>query len=353
MSNYWEGDTMKKQSIINLVKYYVEKNDEAFRTEVVDIARDFEKNGDISISEYLMDLISTTNYYIPQANYKNYQYLRKLAFKNKPLLLPELIKNDVLGLVRAIDKKLGINKILFHGNPGSGKTESAYQVARLLGRDLLTVNFEQLIDSRLGQTAKNISTLFDEISRVQPMNVVVLFDEIDAIVLDRVNSNDLREMGRVTSTFLRELDSLNDDVVIIATTNLMKSFDKALVRRFDSIISFDRYSRQDLVEIADAILLGFLKKAENSRQDTRLFHKILNNATEIPYPGDLVQLIKTSVAFADTENEFDYLRKFYMALNNNPPNIDIQDLQGKGYTTREIEILTGIPRSSVSRKLKG
>lgn len=344
---------MKKQSIINLVKYYVEKNDEAFRTEVVDIARDFEKNGDLSISEYLMDLISTTNYYVPQANYKNYQYLRKLAFQNKPLLLPELIKNDVLGLVRAIDKKMGINKILFHGNPGSGKTESAYQVARLLGRDLLTVDFEQLIDSRLGQTAKNISTLFDEISRVQPMSVVILFDEIDAIVLDRVNSNDLREMGRVTSTFLRELDALSDDVVIIATTNLMKSFDKALVRRFDSIISFDRYSRQDLVEIADAILLRFLKKAENSRQDTRLFHKILNNAAEIPYPGDLVQLIKTSVAFADTENEFDYLRKFYLAINNNPTSVDIQDLQEKGYTTREIEILTGIPRSSVSRKLKG
>lgn len=344
---------MKKQSIINLVKYYVEKNDEAFRTEVVDIARDFEKNGDLSISEYLMDLISTTNYYVPQANYKNYQYLRKLAFQNKPLLLPELIKNDVLGLVRAIDKKMGINKILFHGKPGSGKTESAYQVARLLGRDLLTVDFEQLIDSRLGQTAKNISALFDEISRVQPMNVVILFDEIDAIVLDRVNSNDLREMGRVTSTFLRELDALSDDVVIIATTNLMKSFDKALVRRFDSMISFDRYSRQDLIEIADAILLGFLKKAENSRQDTRLFHKILNNAAEIPYPGDLVQLIKTSVAFADIENEFDYLRKFYLALNNNPTNVDIQDLQEKGYTTREIEIITGIPRSSVSRKLKG
>ena len=119
------------------------------------------------------------------------------------------------------------------------------------------------------------------------------------------------------------------------------------------MISFDRYSRQDLIEIADAILLGFLKKAENSRQDTRLFHKILNNAAEIPYPGDLVQLIKTSVAFADIENEFDYLRKFYLALNNNPTNVDIQDLQEKGYTTREIEIITGIPRSSVSRKLKG
>ena len=169
---------MKKQSIINLVKYYVEKNDEAFRTEVVDIAREFENMGEQSISEYLMDLISTTNYYTPQANYKNFRYLKKIAFKNKALLLPELIKNDILGLVRAIDKKMDINKILFYGSPGSGKTESAHQIARLLNRDLLTVDFEQLIDSRLGQTAKNISSLFDEISRVQPMSVVVIVDAI-------------------------------------------------------------------------------------------------------------------------------------------------------------------------------
>lgn len=344
---------MKKQSIVNLVKYYVEKNDEAFRTEVVDIAREFENMGEQSISEYLMDLISTTNYYTPQANYKNFRYLKKITFKNKALLLPELIKNDILGLVRAIDKKMDINKILFYGCPGSGKTESAYQIARLLNRDLLTVDFEQLIDSRLGQTAKNISLLFDEISRVQPMSVVVLFDEIDSIVLDRVNNNDLREMGRVTSTFLREMDSLNDDIIIIATTNLLTSFDKALLRRFDSTISFDRYSREDLIEIADNMLVTFLKKSENMKQNKRLFHKILNNVAEIPYPGDLMQIIKTSVAFADTEHEFDYLRKLYLTLNNNPSDINIQELQKKGYTTREIEILTNIPKSSVSRKLKG
>ncbi len=343
---------MKKQNIINLVKYYVEKNDEAFRTEVVEIARDFENLGEESISEYLMDLISTTNYYTPQANYKNFHYLKKVVFKNKPLLLPELIKNDILGLVRAIDKKMEISKILFYGNPGSGKTESAYQIARLLNRDLLTVDFEQLIDSRLGQTAKNISALFDEISRVQPLNVIVLFDEIDAIVLDRVNNNDLREMGRVTSTFLREMDALNDDIIIIATTNLLKSFDKALIRRFDSTISFDRYSRQDLIEIADSMLATFLKKSDNTKQNKRLFHKILNDVSEVPYPGDLMQIIKTSVAFADTENEFDYLRKLYLTLNDNPTDIDIQELQKRGYTTREIEILTNIPKSSVSRKLK-
>ena len=344
---------MKKQNIINLVKYHVEKNEDAFRSEVVEIAKEFDCIGELAISEYLMDLISTTNYYVPQTSYKNFQFLKKTVHPNKPLLLPDSLKNDVIGIVRAIDKNMGINKILFSGVPGTGKTESVYQIARLLNRDVLTVDFEELIDSRLGQTAKNISVLFDEIGRVQSKNVIILFDEIDSIVLDRINKNDLREMGRVTSTFLREFDSLNSDVIIIATTNLIDSFDKALTRRFDSIISFNRYEREDLISIADSMLISFIKKAENSKQDIRLFHKILKNANNIPYPGELLQIIKTSVAFADPENEFDYLRKIYLALNNNTSEISIQALQEQGYTTREIEVLTKIPKSSVSRKLKG
>lgn len=344
---------MKKQNIINLVKYHVEKNEDAFRSEVVEIAKEFDCIGELAISEYLMDLISTSNYYVPQTSYKNFQFLKKTVHPNKPLLLPDSLKNDIIGIVRAIDKNMGINKILFSGVPGTGKTESVYQIARLLNRDVLTVDFEELIDSRLGQTAKNISVLFDEIGRVQSKNVIILFDEIDSIVLDRINKNDLREMGRVTSTFLRELDSLNSDVIIIATTNLIDSFDKALTRRFDSIISFNRYEREDLISIADSMLISFIKKAENSKQDIRLFHKILKNANNIPYPGELLQIIKTSVAFADPENEFDYLRKIYLALNDNTSEISIQALQEQGYTTREIEVLTKIPKSSVSRKLKG
>ena len=37
---------MKKKNIINLIKYYSEKNDYAFRTEAYEIARDFDENGD-------------------------------------------------------------------------------------------------------------------------------------------------------------------------------------------------------------------------------------------------------------------------------------------------------------------
>ena len=84
--------------------------------------------------------------------------------------------------------------------PGSGKTEAVKQVARLLDRTLFYVDFENLIDSKLGQTNRNIAALFSEINMLpQPNKVVILFDEIDVIALDRINSNDVREMGRATS----------------------------------------------------------------------------------------------------------------------------------------------------------
>ena len=343
---------MKKQSVINLVRYHVERNDEAFISEVAEIAKDFEKSGDSNISQYLMELISSANFYVPQSTYKNLRFLEKAEYSTKPLLLPTVIEEDIIGITKAISNKSGLSKFLFHGAPGSGKTESAFQIARLLNRDILYVNAEQLIDSKLGETAKNVSILFDEINHLSYSKCIVLFDEIDSLVLDRINKNDLREMGRVTSIFLKEMDNLNENTILIATTNLYKNFDKALIRRFDAIISFDRYTQEDLIEIADSMLSSYLKKASSLKQDIRLFNKILRNLPSLPYPGDLKQIIRTSIAFSDDSNEFDYLRKIYLSLNGNPNSIDIQRLKEEGYTTREIEILSRIPKSSVSRKLR-
>lgn len=344
---------MKKQNIINLVKYHAEQNNAAFVSEVSEIAREFDVNGDYEVAQYLMDLVSNANVYIPQASYRNLQFLEKLEYSSNPLMLPNIIEEDVIGIARAIKNKTGMSKFLFYGAPGTGKTESAFQIARLLERDILSVHLEQLIDSRLGETSKNVTRLFDEINHLMYSKVIIIFDELDALVLNRSSANDLREMSRVTSTFLRELDTLSDQIAVIATTNLFESFDKALSRRFDAIVSFDRYSKEDLIEIADAMLTSGIKKAVNSSQDMRLFNKILNRLPEIPYPGDMKQIIKTSIAFSDETSKYDYLRKVYLALNGNPKNVDIQNLSEQGFTTREIEILARVPKSSVSRKLKG
>lgn len=343
---------MKKQNLVNLIRYHVEKNDEAFITEVAEIAKDFDANDDSSTAQYLMELVSNTNYYVPQTSYRNLKYLTKMEYSSKPLLLPNVLEEDVVGISKTINKKLGLSKFLFYGAPGSGKTESAYQIARMLNRDILSISFEQLIDSRLGETAKNVVKLFDEINHLPYNRAIILFDEIDSLVLDRINSNDLREMGRVTSVFLKELERLNEHIVIIATTNLIDKFDKALLRRFDAIVSFDRYSKEDLIEIADSMLRATLRNVKSAKINMRLFNKILGNMEKIPYPGDLKQIIKTAIAFCDDSSEYDYLRKMYINLYGLSGAIDIQDLSTQGYTTREIEILSKIPKSSVSRKLR-
>ena len=62
------GDKMKKKNVLNLIKYYSEKNDSAFRTEAYEIAKDFDKNGDYQLAEYIMALLSNANTFVPQMN---------------------------------------------------------------------------------------------------------------------------------------------------------------------------------------------------------------------------------------------------------------------------------------------
>ena len=68
---------------------------------------------------------------------------------------------------------------------------------------------------------------------------------------------------------------MNENVVLVATTNLYKYFDKALIRRFDSVIDFDRYTQEDLLSIAEKMLDQYLDKLKLANRDIRLFRKIM------------------------------------------------------------------------------
>lgn len=343
---------MKKKNVLNLIKYYSEKNDTAFRNEAYEIAKYFDEINNYQLSEYIMGLLSSTNTFSPQIDEAKSHYFKKVETSSESLPLPEEIKEDVLGIVNAVGHNVGVNKFLFQGPPGTGKTESVKQIARILDRELFIVDFNQLIDSKLGQTGKNIADLFDEIQGVpNPEKVVVLFDEIDILAVDRINSNDLREMGRATSSVLKGLDSINNKVVIIATTNLFNAFDKALIRRFDSVVDYGRYSNEDLVEIAEIILNEFLPKFKSAGRNMRLFKKIIGSMESIPYPGDLKNMIKTSLAFSNPNSEFDYLKRLCKSALGERTS-DIIELHAKGFTLRELEILTGISKSQISRDIK-
>lgn len=335
---------MKKQNVLNLIKYHVERNEKSFRNEAISIARYFDSIGDRQLSEYIMRLISELNLYSLQTTDFESDFLKQVEIRDLDALhLPHGIAEDLKGIVNAVNYNVGINKFLFEGLSGSGKTEAAKNVARLMNRFLFRVDFENLIDSKLGQTNKNIIKVFKEINTLSNANkVVVLFDEIDVIALDRVNSNDIREMGRVTSTILRELDRLTDlnkEIVLIATTNLYSNFDKALIRRFDAVINFNRYSDEDLIEVAEYYFSSFIKNFKGISKDTKLLKKILKIAKKLPYPGELKNIIKISLAFSDVGSEYDYLKRLYNNLIGNLDQKDINKLYKEGFTVREIEKL--------------
>ena len=342
---------MKKKNVINLIRCFSEKNDAGFRNEAYEIAKDFDRDGDYDLAEYIMTLLSSANTFIPQDDIQSLKYCKKITFDNSSLPLPDIIKNDIIGIVNAIGHNVGVNKFLFQGAPGTGKTETVKQIARLTDRTLYQVNFDMLIDSKLGQTSKNVSELFEEINSLMlPNKTIVLFDEIDALALDRTNSNDLREMGRATSSVLKGLDSVREDITIIATTNLFKSFDKALIRRFDAVVDFNRYSKDDLLDIGEFIVKEYLERYKHAGKNIRLFRKILNCANPIPFPGDLKNLIKTSLAFSSKSDEYDYLKRFYYAITNEQPK-DVIKLNNQGFTMRDIEILSGVSKSQAYREV--
>lgn len=344
---------MRKKNILNLIKYHAENNDAGFKKEAYDIARYFDSVGDAELAQYIMAVLSGTNTFVPQDNEHDLPFFTKVDLTNgSPLPLPNLIKNDIVGIINSIGHRAGVNKFLFEGDPGTGKTETTKQIARILERDLYAIDFDTVIDSKLGQTSKNLATVFSELHNLsQPERIIVLFDEIDAIALDRVNSNDIREMGRVTSSMLKGLDGLDDTIVLIATTNLYKKFDKALVRRFDTVVNFNRYSQDELIEVAESILNHFLTKFKFAGRDMRLFRKILTTTEHIPFPGDLKNIIKTSLAFSNKDDEYDYLRKIYESFDLKNDSSDLKSLHNKGFTVREIELLTGVSKSQVSREI--
>jgi len=343
---------MKKQEILNLIRYHAENNDAAFRTTAYNVAKEFDQTGDSQLAEYIMAALSSADTLVPQAYSGDLRFMKQVPIDSTTLPLPDGIKSDIVGLMNAIRRNVNINRFLFQGQPGTGKTESVKQIARILDRTLYQVTIDELIDSRLGETAKNITTLFSEINQLsQPNKVVVLFDELDSLALERTGNHDVREMGRATTAVLKGLDNLNGQVVLIATTNLFSSFDKALLRRFNSVIDFNRYSQNDLMEIADIILNATLNKFPNVGRNINLFRKIMGLMPELPYPGDLKNLIETSVAFSDPDEKFDYLLRLYHGVTTQKVN-DFKALESEGFTLREMALLSGVSRSTISRELR-
>ena len=177
-------------------------------------------------------------------------------------LLQELAFEHLRADVLAASGLTPRGRLLFYGPPGCGKTLAARVVAGTLSRQLVTVRFDAIVSSLLGETASNLRSVFEFVSRGE---WVVLFDEFDAIGKDRDNAFEHSELKRLVNTLLQLMDSFQGNSVLIAATNHEGLLDSAIWRRFDVLVPFGFPSQQDRVLMLRQFLAAFDTSCLNLR----------------------------------------------------------------------------------------
>ena len=132
---------------------------------------------------------------------------------------------------------------LFYGSPGTGKTESVYQMARKSGRDIFMIDVAKIKSCWVGESEKNILRVFDQYRECVKTNSntpILLFNEADAIFGIRQSGAEraVEKMeNSIQNIILQEMEDMEG--ILIATTNLTGNIDKAFDRRFLYKLRFD------------------------------------------------------------------------------------------------------------------
>jgi SpoVK/Ycf46/Vps4 family AAA+-type ATPase len=147
---------------------------------------------------------------------------------------------DEWGFLKARTGSRGV-RMLFSGPPGTGKTLSAEVMAHALSVDLLVVDLSRVVSKWIGETEKNLSTVFDSAERAQ---AVLFFDEADALFGKRTEVTDAhdRYANLETAYLLQRLERF--DGLAILATNLRQNMDSAFTRRLEFAIEFDEPDRE-------------------------------------------------------------------------------------------------------------
>jgi DNA polymerase III delta prime subunit len=126
-------------------------------------------------------------------------------------------------------------RVLFHGPPGTGKTLTASLLGKYTGKDVYKIDISMLVSKFIGETEKNLSSLF---ARAESKDWILFFDEADALFGKRTNVRDAHDKhaNQEVSYLLQRVE--NYDGLVILASNFKSNIDDAFIRRFQSIIHF-------------------------------------------------------------------------------------------------------------------
>ena len=200
---------------------------------------------------------------------------------------------------------------LFYGGPGTGKTETVLQLARQTGRDIMQVNISRIKSCWVGESEKNVKSLFDAYRirvKKSPITPILLFNEADAIINQRMEGAQTsanKMENSIQNIILQEMENL--DGILIATTNLAQNMDKAFERRFLYKIKFEKPTLEARTHIWHEMIPSLSESDTKTLAEKYDFsggqieniarHNAINN---ILY-GDKVNTIESLMTYCDSE----------------------------------------------------
>jgi len=174
-------------------------------------------------------------------------------------LMQQVDKEVVARLVKwgVKDKKSGIDaRIIFYGAAGTGKTMTAYSLAKSLKRQVLAFDCSKILSMYVGESEKNVRKIFDtfyELSEKTKTEPILLLNEADQFLGARSSGTITgadQMHNQMQNIFLEQIEKFRG--MLIATTNLLENIDKAFSRRFNYKIEFkrpDTNQREELWEL--------------------------------------------------------------------------------------------------------
>lgn len=176
--------------------------------------------------------------------------------------------------------------VLFIGPPGVGKTMAASWLSERLHRTLLTVDLATLMSSRLGETGSNLSNV---LKKGANSSSILLLDEFDSVGKRRDDDTDVGELKRLVNVLLQALDRWPPNGIFVAATNHPELLDRAVWRRFDSVVKFPMPDTDEI----HALVSRILKTA--NLQTTNDVVKLISESLDGKSFAEVDKIIKTSV----------------------------------------------------------
>lgn len=137
-------------------------------------------------------------------------------------------------------------RVMFYGPPGTGKTMTASLLGKYTNRDVYRIDLSMVVSKYIGETEKNLSSLFN---KAKNRDWILFFDEADAIFGKRTNVRDAHDKyaNQEVSYLLQRIEA--HPGLIILASNFKNNIDEAFTRRFNSIVEFESPDYEQRLEL--------------------------------------------------------------------------------------------------------